>query len=1182
MAIKIDRFLKIPGLIIAIALIILFTVGCSGKHSPVSPYPGDPDADYGIEAGNGINSGHNYGPVGGTMEQDNNLSYMPDEILIVMEDSSVTPDTSLIANLPLNPLQVITCRWGTVYRLEITDGTPVPEMVEILNADPMVRIAEPNFILYFCDEPYFPNDPMWAYADDPTDPRDSPYDQWGPAMVGASLVWNDSTGLEDIVVCVMDTGVKFDHEDLHDNIWINEDEIPDNGTDDDNNGYIDDWWGWDAWDMDNDPYDDGAYARYHGTACSGVVAAVQDNERGLSGIAPGIKIMAVKVDLTGYGGLVSTVVEGMNYASVNEADIVSMSFRTYDYSQIMETACDDAWQDGHGVILMGGIGNESTTTPCYPNAYDSVMAIGGSCPFTEYLQPRDEKRIVYGEDGFYWGSNYGNHMTVMGYGSQYTTTHGSHYSAYWDGYGSAGFFGGTSCATPMAAGVMALIKSYFPWKSGTWCWERIEQTADDLDVPGFDIQTGHGRVNALRAVFGSDRWAGLEDPDGFVTLDIPDAEIYDTIHDVPGNPYHDVYDLYRFAMDVTGYLYIDLDIFTWGENLDIELYSDPAMTNLIGSSTGQNHYYSSFEQIEFASGIAGEKYFLKVFSPAEGNSTTYGIQMESVSNVLTVTGESLAPIFIHQQGTDIPLLKLDLEIGIGATLDQLNISKAGSIPNPNVETLYVYRDSNDNKIYDENDELIAQESYPGSNRFKIENIGQYWTGELTLFITADLGYTPANSTLSLSVPSYKDVVTEEQIVAHYNQFPIVSDDMVIGTDTDPPVWDTIIGIQSAQAGYSSALLGFNEATDLLTPPVNYNVYYSDTFPFDIASAQTIQDIEVWPGILTDLEAKVYNLTGDIEWYFVVKAEDQAGNEDVNLETRSCIPIPGGDPANPVILNNIPGQATDVAYSGNLLVTTNGWAGIKVFDRTDPVYLVELGTWDDGGNYRNLSFDGTFAYITGQFNLTIVDCSNPSSPLTVNTYDIGQQDGILYGNWLYIDTTSPTSLQPLDITDPYSITWPPPVNLPAGFANQMIDYGSLLYLAHSNAGCMVFDLADPASPFYMNSFGPANLETLGIDGFILFAVNTMGDISTFDLSVNSVDPPLLDTNAESPSTFSKEIVIVNGHAYVSESNFGIYIYNITDPSSILLVGELDLYNADGLAADGSIIYAASSSGLNVIM
>ena len=1107
---------------------------------------------------------------------------MPGEVLAVLHENLPEINPALIENLPLNPIQVVECRWGTIYRLNITDGTPVEEMVDILKADSRVRIAEPNFIYYFLEEPYFPNDPMWAYADDPETPRDSAYDQWGPAMAGASVLWNDSNGSEDVVVAVMDTGIRLDHEDLHDNLWFNEGETLINGIDDDHNGYIDDWWGWNTVQNNNDPYDDGSYASYHGTACAGIVAAVQDNERGVSGIAPGVKIMAIKVDLSGYGGFVTSVVAGMNYVMANDVDIVSMSFRSYDYSEIMENACNDAWDNGHGAILMGGIGNESTTELCYPNAYDSVMAIGGSCPFTEYLQRRDEKRIASGQDGYYWGSNYGNHMNVMGYGAQYTTTYGGHYSGYWDGYGSPGFFGGTSCATPMAAGVMALIRSYYPEAGGDWCWERIEQTADDLHSPGFDIQSGHGRVNALRAVFGSDRFTDLEDENGFVSLTLPEDSLYDTIHDVPGNPLQDIEDLYRLTMDVNGYLIIDLDIFTWGEDLDIELFTDPEMTNLAASSTGPNHFDSSFENIEFTSGIMGQDYFIRVYSPASGNSTTYGITVKSISNELTVTGESLAPMFIQQEADDVPFLKLIFDIGIGATLDRLNISKIGSMPSANIDAIYLYRDSNDDGVYDPTDQLMAQTGYAGTNRFVLDGLNINWMEELVLFVTADLAYTPDFETIRLSLESYKDVVTDEGVVAHYSHFPITSDELLIGTDTDPPEWDSTAGAQIAEAGFSSAIIGFNQAIDQLTPPVKYNVYYSDLYPFDISGAEAVYDVVAVPGTVTDLQTKIYGLEGDIEWFFVVRTEDQVGNEDENLSIASCIPFPGGDPSDPQILLTIPGQTTDVAFNGNLLVTTNGWSGIKVFDRTDPANPVQIGTWDDGDNYKNLSFDGTFAYITGQNNLTVVDCSIPSSPQTVDTFDIGPDHGILYGSSLYVDRTFPPVFLIFDISNPYSIPIPSAISLPIGFANQMDVNDSLLYLCHSDSGVMVYDLVDPSMPYYLNSFGPVDLETIAIFTDTLCTVNLAGDISTFDLGISTIDPPLLDTNADSPSSFSKEIVIVNAHAYVSESNYGIYVYDISDPYDIQLVGDLELYNANGLSSDGALIYAAASNGLNIIM
>ncbi len=1085
----------------------------------------------------------------------------------------------MVGSRPLEHIRTIECRWGTLYRMKITDGTPVETMVGQLQADSRVRFAEPNYIYGFLEEPYYPNDPMWAAYDDPVDPKDSPYDQWGPAMIGANIVWNETNGSEDIVVAVMDTGIRFDHEDLNDILWINEDEDPDNGIDDDANGYIDDWWGWDVFDNDNDPWDDGAYASYHGTACSGVVAATQDNERGVSGVAPGIRVMAIKVDLTNQQTLGSSIVAGLNYAIATDVDIISMSFRTYYESEIMRTACEDAWDDGNGIIMMGGIGNEDSMDLCYPNAYASVMAIGGTCPWTEDLQARDEKRITSYEGGYYWGSNYGDHLTVMGYGAQYTTTYGGHYDSYWDG-GYNGFFGGTSCATPFAAGVMALIRSYFPSESPTWSWERIEQTADDLNVPGFDIQTGYGRVNALRAIYGSERYQDEEDQLGFVPMVMPTAHVFDTIHDVPGNPYHDTEDLYRMTVPKDGGLIVNLDIFTWGENLDLELYSDEAMTQLVASSTGPNHHDSSEESI-IHDVFEGEEYFIRVVSPEAGNSTTYGLFVHVTTNELFVTGEDITPDFLHHGGTLVPILKLTCEVGNQATLDEIIVTKSGTLANPNWVKVRLYLDSNYNGEFDGGDELVSEEFPPSLNRARLDDIGIWWTYELplVLFVVADISDTLEECNVRLSLESYKDVITEEGIEAHYTDFPILSDWITIGTDTEPPTWVTTEGAQTAEASYLSVIVGWNEATDTQTPPCKYNIYYTDTLPFDIGTATPVYDVAANPGDTTDFESKVPGLPEGVEHYFVVRAEDQAGNEEENLVVVSAIPQGGGDPENPVLVGTYGGveYPMDLAINDNALFITDAYEGLQIYDRSDPSVLDHVASWSDGPAF-GVVCDNQYAYIAGLFNFYVLDISDLANPTVAQTglFDVFTPV-VKDGDWIYsIDYY--TDIIAIDVTDPLSPQNYLTATVFDQYCNDVEVYGDGLYILLDQSGIVAYDRSTPSTPTLEGAFGSPLMQGMTPHNGLLLAVNSWtGELTLYDIDADPADPPILGSSSGGPGTASYDVAVRDDFAFVTRSDYGIVVFDISDTSDPDYVGYLALPGVSSIVTDGIFFYVITNAG-----
>jgi subtilisin family serine protease len=1157
---------------------VFLVTGCNGKGASVSP---DLEMNSGSPDGNTSDNEFHPGP---NISGAENEEYLDGEVLVVFEAPTETLSASLQNDLPLRLIEKIDLRWGTVYRMKITDSTTVEEMVSQLQLDADIKYAEPNYILYFDDAPYFPNDPMYAGANDPTDPMDSVYDQWAPAMIGANIVWNDTIGSSDVVVAVIDTGVRKDHEDLTANVWINEDEIPDNSIDDDENGWIDDTWGWDCWYVNNYPWDDGSYASYHGTACSGIVAATQDNNKGLSGIAPGVRVMALKINLTGAGGVISTAILALYYASINDADIASMSFGINFYSEILEAAIIDAWDDGNGIILMASAGNSNSTSPKWPASYTEVMAIGATIPWNNNNYPINEKRIQAYEDGYYWGSNYGELLTVMGFGEKYTTTYGGSNTSYWDGTGYPDFFGGTSAACPMAAGVMALIRTVFPHESNLESITRLMMTADDLDIPGHDIQTGMGRVNAVRAIYGSDRFTDEEDSDGYVPLEAPQDEVYDTIHDQLGNPYHDIEDRYKFIAEVSGLLALDLQIFTRGEDLDIAVYDSPNGTIPIAEKATENNANNSFEHLDLGVN-QGEQYYIRVTSAGAGNSTTYGLLINNAVNDMTVTGESIAFPFIHQQGDNLPFLKLDFSVGHSTTISELRIMKAGTVSNTNLTRINLYEDTNANGEFGPGDLLIANEIPPGINAafFKGLNKQFTWQEPWTIFVTADISNSPDNTTIQLILDKYKDITVSAGTAVAYDQFPISSDVVTIGTDTDPPVWVSTVGVQSANPGPGSGILEFNSAIDAQTPPVKYNIYYTDTLPFDFGTASAILDAEVDPGSVYEFQYTVTQLMWEKDWYFVIRAEDQVGNEDENIVMLSVVPDIGGIPTDPLIYKTIPYPSYDVAIDGDLLVTAELLSGVRAYDRTDPMNPVEAGFWSGNSGYREIDLQGNFAFVGSSTDLTIVDFSDVGSPLS--TYideDIDPVTLLVNDDWLYVSESNPDKLHVLGIADPYNPTYNGYFEQMVGAKGEIVTEGSYLYFAQHFDGIRVYDITDPGDPTWLNDFSSsASTRGVCIGNGLIHPINFVGWTRTYDLSLDPVYPPFVYNNNVQLGNFAESLVYDDYVIILTEDN-GLFVYDVSIPDDQELVGHLEMANCHGIANDGGIIYLASDSGLHMIL
>ena len=157
-------------------------------------------------------------------------------------------------------------------------------------------------------------------------------------------------GSPDVVVAVIDTGVDYRHSDLSNNIWVNSAEIPDNGKDDDKNGYIDDIYGWDFVGNDKDPIDDNG----HGTHVAGIIAA-ENNKQGGIGVAYNSKVMVLKAgNSSGYFNN-SDIAEAVQYAYMNGASVINMSFGGSQISIAVEEALQDAY---NACVLVAAAGND--------------------------------------------------------------------------------------------------------------------------------------------------------------------------------------------------------------------------------------------------------------------------------------------------------------------------------------------------------------------------------------------------------------------------------------------------------------------------------------------------------------------------------------------------------------------------------------------------------------------------------------------------------------------------------------------------------------------------------------------------------------------------------------------------------------------------------------------------------
>ena len=292
---------------------------------------------------------------------------------------------------------------------------------------------------------------------------------WGIDRIDAELVWNGTQGGHDmglgrnagdgIKISIIDTGIDYTHPDLANNVK--------GGHRFQENGAIND---------DNFMDDHG-----HGTQCAGIAAA-EDNDIGVIGVAPKAHLYGVKCFNSDGLAWLSDVIAGVEWSTDNGMNVISMSFCTNSNSSVMRQACDTAYSNG--IVLVAASCNDNSWVR-FPAKYSSVITVGAT----------DNNDV---RAGF---SNFGPELELMAPGVDIYTTHlGGGYIT----------IGGTSMACPHASGTAALVfasdidAAYDLNGDGVWdaneIRNKLQDTADDLGDHGWDEYYGYGLVDAYKPI----------------------------------------------------------------------------------------------------------------------------------------------------------------------------------------------------------------------------------------------------------------------------------------------------------------------------------------------------------------------------------------------------------------------------------------------------------------------------------------------------------------------------------------------------------------------------------------------------------------------------------------------------------------------------------------------------------
>jgi len=394
-----------------------------------------------------------------------------------------------------------------VYKVAFSNIHDVENLINDLSSHPSIEYAEK---VPLCVTSYTTNDPQG-----PTFSTN----QWFLNTIGAQNAWNvfnsTSNGTSTITVAVVDNAIARTHPDLSANIWTNPGEIASNNIDDDGNGYVDDVNGYDVGDNDNSVLPPNT-SWSHGTHCSGIVGARNDNSVGISSIGHNVKIIPVKATANSAGSnAVTNGYGGIVYAARCNAKVISLSWGGTVSSITDQSVINYAW--GRGCIIIAAAANDGNNVLHYPAAYTNVYAVANTTQ-------TDTKNS---------SSCYGTWVDISAPGTSiYSTIPNT-------GYGN---LTGTSMACPLVAGLAGLMLSKNAYMTPTQVLNCISSTAANIYTIAANStyapnQLGAGRIQAYQAMLCASVTPGSA----------PTADFYSDIQSTcPGQPikFFDISTLY--------------------------------------------------------------------------------------------------------------------------------------------------------------------------------------------------------------------------------------------------------------------------------------------------------------------------------------------------------------------------------------------------------------------------------------------------------------------------------------------------------------------------------------------------------------------------------------------------------------------------------------------------------------
>jgi subtilisin family serine protease len=355
------------------------------------------------------------------------------------------------------------------------------------------------------------------YSRYPDDPYFRLYQRESLMAIGALDAWDTSRGAEDVTVAVISTGVDYTHPDLAAKIWRNADEVPDNGVDDDGNGYIDDVRGWNFTDNDADPMDAPKWGK--GSLMAGIAAADTNNGIGIAGVSWGARIMPLKTlslreDEHGarFVGSVRDIVEAVCYAANNDADIVLIGGYLYDPEGAAEEVelLRQSIEFAHraGAVIVAPAGDCAQPQPFCPEKYGPNPTIVPAA-FTHVIGAQSFKQGYLRRDE----ASYGPWVDITAPGERFMTTGAGDNPFPWVKHQRAT----SDFAAAHIAGVVAVMRSVNP----DFAPLQIEKTLCQSANRKYGMPYGSGPMGSR-----NDEWGcGIVDFEGAIESTPPKIRV---------------------------------------------------------------------------------------------------------------------------------------------------------------------------------------------------------------------------------------------------------------------------------------------------------------------------------------------------------------------------------------------------------------------------------------------------------------------------------------------------------------------------------------------------------------------------------------------------------------------------------------------------------------------------------